>query len=459
MPDVRILVGDVRARLAGLPDESVHCVVTSPPYWGLRDYGTPPVIWGGASDCKHRWGAVVVRPGGAQTQGDSSQRGGRQNVEEQEKKPECGAFCKCGAWKGQLGLEPTIDLYVEHITEVFREVRRVLRKDGTLWLNMGDCYAAQPGQRKTTDKAGPKQATDTGSLGTPSRACPGLKPKDLVMQPARVALALQADGWWVRQEVIWAKGISFCPSYSGSCMPESCRDRPTTSHEKVFLMTKAAKYFYDLEATREKSTNLASGNTVAVPASERGRPGSDLARSIPYEPTGSRNLRSVWAINPQAFPKAHFATFAERLVEPCIMAGTSEKGCCPGCGAPWVRIVEKERTFESGSGKAGNLPAGKHGPGLQGGGETGDVRRGPTVHSKTTGWQPSCTCGLGPPVPATVLDPFMGSGTVGLVAMRLGRSAVGIELNPAYADMARERIEGKCGLLGTVVTTHPRDST
>ena len=197
-----------------------------------------------------------------------------------------------------------------------------------------------------------------------------------------------------------------------------------------------------------------------------------------------RNLRSVWAINPQAFPEAHFATFPERLVEPCIMAGTSEKGCCPECGAPWVRVVEKERTFESGSGKAGNMPEGKHGPGLQGGGATKDVRRGPTLHTKTTGWQPSCDCAFNAlpksvrksmerttgfligeklagefdkrfaPVPCTILDPFVGSGTVVLVAMRLGRSAIGIELNPKYAQMAEDRIRGACGLLGTVELTH-----
>jgi hypothetical protein len=231
-------------------------------------------------------------------------------------------------------------------------------------------------------------------------------------------------------------------------MPESCRDRPTSSHEYLFLMTKAARYFYDLEATREGC----SGKTNSRQ--------NESWEAATWGKVSSRNLRSVWAINPQAFPDAHFATFPERLVKPCIMAGTSEKGCCPECGAPWVREVEKERSFESGSGKAGNMPTGKHGTGLQGGGATKDVRRGPTVHSKTTGWLPGCECSkpgtqlpVGPPVPCTVLDPFMGSGTVGLVALRLGRSAVGIELNPEYATMAQDRIEGACGLLGTVELT------
>ena len=381
MPDVRILVGDVRARLAGLPDESVHCVVTSPPYWGLRDYGVD----------------------------------------------------------GQLGLEPTIDEYVANITEVFREVRRVLRKDGTLWLNMGDCFTS--GNRSTwrsgvSDNKGHQVQDDMPRPKTP----PGLKPKDLVMQPARVALALQADGWWVRQEVVWAKGISFCSTYSGSCMPESCRDRPTSSHEKVFLMTKAPRYFYDLEAVRENWTQESIERRNRARLTPYAPPGQTENTGIenPYTGTG-RNLRSVWAINPQAFPEAHFATFPERLVEPCIMAGTSEKGCCPECGAPWVRVVERT-SMEVREGKKGRVTRRQC---------SGTVVKPPT--SKTTGWQPSCTCGLGPPVPATVLDPFMGSGTVGLVAMRLGRSAIGIELNPAYADMARERIEGKCGLLGTVI--------
>ena len=195
---VRILVGDVRAMLATLPDESVHCVVTSPPYWGLRDYGV----------------------------------------------------------EGQIGLEATPGEFIDTMTEVFREVRRVLRADGTCWVNMGDSYNAHPGQRKTTDKVGDKQETNVGSNTVGSRHVAELKPKDLVGMPWRLAFALQADGWWLRQDIIWSKP---------NPMPESVRDRCTKAHEYIFLLTKSERYWYDAEAISEE----ASENTHArrpVPA-------------------------------------------------------------------------------------------------------------------------------------------------------------------------------------------------
>ena len=167
-------------------------------------------------------------------------------------------------------------------------------------------------------------------------------------------------------------------------------------------------------------------------------PHSGLANAYP-SPSG-RNKRSVWTVSTKPYSGAHFATFPPDLIEPCILAGTSEKGACPACGTGWVRVVEKERTFESGSGKAGNLPSGKNGRNLQGGGETLDIRRGPVVHATTTGWRPDCECEAGEPVPQVVLDPFSGSGVTGMVSAKHRRQYFGLDLSADYIEMSKERV-------------------
>lgn len=316
-----ILTGDALEVLRTLEAESVQCCVTSPPYWGLRDYGVA----------------------------------------------------------GQLGLERTPEEYVARMVEVFREVRRVLRQDGVLWLNLGDSYAhsgcgardaerwpkqarndhmpqhAKRGRRlATVGEIDGKHHTRGGEAVPQERIrVAGLKPKDLVGIPWRVAFALQADGWWLRSDVIWSKP---------NPMPESVRDRPTRAHEYLFLLTKGESYFYDAGA-------------VAEPASPALNDRWDAARDAgAIAPT--RNKRSVWTIGSQPFPDAHFAVMPEALAEPCVLAGS--------------------------------------------------------------GWG------------ATVLDPFAGSGTVGVVALKHGRSFLGIDLNLAYAAMARERIAGDAPLLNRV---------
>lgn len=411
---VRILLGHVLDRLAELPADSVNCVVTSPPYWGLRDYGIPPQIWGANRDCQHQWGdEIVVKQG---------------------------QFCRrCGAWAGAFGLEPTYQLYVDHAVEVFREVRRVLRPDGTLWLNLGDSYATGAGgvhKAEQSGKAGPRIKT-TGPMSQPNRTPqPGLKPKDLCGIPWRVAFALQADGWWLRQDIIWSKP---------NPMPESVRDRPTCAHEYLFLFARSERYCYDADAIRERAETDAlrrpygsegswqldgrpveqrpngkapkikvpggwdigegahgtihrSGRTEAAyttigakgdaktfrggGAYTRGRSFDNSAEverdSHGNQPnvTFSRNKRSVWNVASEPFPEAHFATFPPRLIVPCILAGSPRGG--------------------------------------------------------------------------TVLDPFGGAGTTGLVADRLGRDAILIELNPDYAAMARRRIERDGGMFADV---------
>ncbi len=344
------------ARRLPLRDACVQCVVTSPPYFGLRDYGAPK----------------------------------------------------------QIGLESSPDMYVAALVDVFRDVRRVLVADGTLWLNLGDSYNAHPGQRRTTDKVGPKQETNAGSNTTGSRNVVGLAAKQLLMIPARVALALQADGWYLRSDIIWAKP---------NPMPESVTDRPTKSHEYLFLLTKSERYYYNAAAIAEpvsiamldqmaqgydglglkdyesagvqnpssvKARIIANARRKNEQSDDRRKAGfndrwdsaeerrrelqqngkySELDRSAmrfggaPGAPT--RNRRTVWTIPTMPYAGAHFATMPEALVEPCILAG----------------------------------------------------------------------CPLG----GLVFDPFVGSGTVGAVAERLGRRWVGTDLNPAYHELAKER--------------------
>jgi len=452
-----------------------------------------------------------------------------------------GAFCgKCSAWRGSLGLEPTPELYVEHIVEVFREVRRVLRKDGSLWLNMGDCYTGSANSGSSTPRGGGGKPHRI--QGLPTKSGGSLKPKDLLGMPWRVAFALQADGWWLRSDVIWSKP---------NPMPESTRDRPTRAHEYLFLFTKsgssvfwthrdhagvrsqpkpdyrwidqAAAYLYAHRArlwgTRITETFKALGFNANLSAAERliehkteppdwrtepfpkvpeGWPQTALERRWkrinlwrghdyyydadairePHKPEslaryeyglrasyakkdsyggtkdnafcatdrpgdyineGSRNKRSVWTIATQSFPGAHFATFPEKLIEPCIKAGTSEYGCCPKCKAPYERKVERERFGKATSGtKFDNTMQG--GPlsrsrqayraaGLEG-----------PPPSKTIGWNPTCACGKSALDTCIILDPFCGSGTAGVVALKLGRSFIGTELNPDYCKMARRRI-------------------
>ena len=365
----RVIQGDVLTVLAALPADSVHCVVTSPPYWGLRDYGV----------------------------------------------------------EGQIGLEPTPEAYVAKMVAVFREVRRVLRPDGTLWLNIGDSYA---GSGKGDNPNG-KQGTNEGTrFDSPTSGVvpTGLKPKDLVGIPWRLAFALQADGWWLRSDIIWHKP---------NPMPESVTDRPTKSHEYVFLLTKAARYYYDAEAVKEAaeygySTEIGAKiwNRSGVPGEMGHTPG---ARTIPGN-GGTRNLRDVWTIPSQPYPEAHFATYPEALVEKPILAGTSEKGCCAECGNPWIREVkasggtigrswhDHESDLEVGQ-RAENAAKGGHG-----------------YKVETLGWRATCTHDAAV-VPCTVLDCFLGAGTTLVVARRLGRSGIGIELSPEYVKLAEKRLE------------------
>jgi DNA modification methylase len=417
----QILVGDCRQVLTTLADQSVQCCVTSPPYWGLRDYGTG--TWeGGDPECEHR--SPTMREGRNENRAKLAGSAATNSYQLllAQLRP-CG---KCGAVKRdlQIGLESTPEAYIEQIVDVFREVRRVLRKDGTVWLNLGDSYTdsgrGKDPEQGTTLKGGRRNQAESRKVNVRETTNSGLRPKNLVGIPWRVALALQADGWYLRSDVIWAKK---------NTMPESVTDRPTRSHEYVFLLAQSERYYYDHKAVR---TPLKPGSLLRLGQDLDGQQGSLRANAAvrsdrPFKPaifggkhksaesskqtrlqSGNRweqspeqgaNLRNVWHIDEdeisqflawkqemiergelpdvwnvstKPFKDAHFATFPDTLIEPCIKAGT----------------------------------------------RPGD----------------------------TVLDPFGGAGTTALVCDRLDRNAILIELNPDFAAMSDSRLKADAPL-------------
>lgn len=411
-------------------------MVTSPPYWGLRDYGLPAMVWGGDPECEHVWNTVEHDPNPHGDDGNSAGLDGGTATQAQTRIGKISsAFCRrCNAWRGCLGLEPTPAMYVEHLVEVFREVWRVLRDDGTVWLNLGDSYSSgNSGVRDCAlvSRTGFKHRSRTlARPGTPD----GLKAKDLVGIPWQVAFALRADGWWLRRDVIWHKP---------NVMPESVQDRPTTAHEYLFLLTKAERYYYDAEAIKEPQTgNAHSRGTGGV--TPKGMAGGACAERMSrlHQVTsrytvlpGGRNKRSVWTVPTRGYSGAHFAAFPPDLVEPCVLAGTSAAGCCVVCGAPWERVVERE--VKSPPDRVHNNPF-KHDTMTTHG--EGDTTLRSVVESHTLGWRPTCSHGT-KPIRCIVLDPFCGTATVGEVCIKHGRDFVGLDLSGRYLkEMAARRL-------------------
>jgi DNA modification methylase len=441
---VKIITGDCRDVLKTLPDESVHCCVTSPPYWGLRDYGT--ATWeGGDAECDHKPEPKMRKFTNGRGEGIGDDYAGTNLTSWTTRDATPKGICpKCGARRidSQIGLEPDFNAYIATMVEVFREVRRVLRADGTLWLNLGDSYAGswsgnsmRPNGGSQRDGVPGFQPLDDRVPSRNGSTC-GLKPKDLCGIPWRVAFALQADGWWLRQDIIWSKP---------NPMPESVTDRCTKAHEYLFLLSKSARYFYDAEAIKEENAdqNKEPAEKIrrehAKLAAERRDGGTSIngagVNSAKFNGLG-RNKRSVWEVATAPFSEAHFATFPPALIEPCIKAGTSEKGCCAKCGAPWMRQVERVAAQVQ-------SPCSDYGNGA--GRNDGNRSMLVGAHAKFLGWLPSCSCNAAA-VPCTVLDPFGGAGTTGLVADRLQRSAILIELNAGYREMAKQRITGDAPL-------------
>lgn len=352
-----------------LPDKCIHTVITSPPYWNLRDYGVEPTVW----------------PDG---------------------------------WEGCLGLEPNPSLYIRHIVIIFQEVWRVLRNDGTAWLNLGDVFAANRSYQVPDNKW--KNVGNSRGMDVPA----GLKPKDLIGIPWAVALALRNMGWYLRRDIIWHKSNS---------MPENVTDRPASAHEYVFLLSKSPRYYFDMEAIKEPAV---TGKWPGVGPShaqvrQRGEGYDDMVvHSV-------RNKRSVWTLPTIPYKGAHFATFPINLITPMILSGTSKEGCCATCGAPLERIVENVVELEGGRKVVGIGPKTVRG---------GDKKT--TLHHchyiETVGWKPTCECYSGEAAPCRVLDPFCGSGTVGAACKQLGREFIGLDLSFTYLqELALARAEGK----------------
>jgi DNA modification methylase len=443
-----IYQGDCLDIMPTLETESVQCVVTSPPYYGLRDYGTAK--WeGGDEDHKHDRVAARNGRGGSGAPGKQTADAYPSDFP--------AAVCSCGATRidSQIGLEASPDLYVAKLVAVFREVRRVLRDDGTVWLNLGSSYAGgggSSGHTEETTNCG-RKTVDYGAIATGGKVPSGFKPKDLIPIPWMVAMALQADGWWLRQDIIWHKP---------NPKPESVSDRCTKSHEYIFLLTKSAKYFYDADAIKEQATYGIpnSPGSISSPygqgftrraakvsgtySQDSGRNDGNRHPSGDYTAeNGKRNRRSIWTITTKPLKLAHFAVFPPEIPEICIKAGTSLKGCCPECLSPWERVTDISYLQHRKAGKW--CYRGQDERGLNRS-ESQYKYGSATKIATTTGWRPTCTHNLDP-IPCTVLDPFMGSGTTGVMAQKLGREFIGIELNPEYEEMANRRIDSVQHLL------------
>lgn len=617
MPDyqdlnLHLLQGNCLDRLKDLPENSVDVCCTSPPYWALRNYGTVPQIWPGKKPMcsEHKWSKAPPRR--FRSEGDvvneKSIQAGSQGT--QHNLPETDFCAGCGAWQGELGLEPTPELYIDHLVQIFREVRRVLKPTGTLWLNLSDSYAAGVVGREpsygTSDKGragwtdrdcpsfrlcdacgdalglrsphsdsllassqqpspiltnpertgsssvhratshssdpdsqqisatlhqGPKNepsvllppdekaSTINGSsrqrpegshqsdssssnpsspdssgsgvsssehtldgqaqthermgdtvspfeermLRTPnidgncSRCEPysttayRAKPKDLVGIPWMAALALRNDGWYLRADIILAKR---------NCMPESIRDRPTRSHEYLFLLSKERIYYYDEYAIREPLSDSMikqiekGAREVKLDNQwkhdEESRFGKTSGNRA-FQDQGSlerishgRNKRDVWWVTTSSYKEAHFAVYSESWVEPMVKAGSSEKGCCAKCGAPWERIFERKFYGRWDDGEGNNDDQTK--PKYADPEVTKDYKEN-YVPPKALGWKASCECGTPDLQPSVVLDPFLGSGTTALVALKHGRKAVGIDLQDEYFPMIHRRLAEFKGLV------------
>ena len=375
MNKTTLMIGDCRKRLKEIPDESVHCIVTSPPYWGLRTYG-------GESD--------------------------------------------------MIGMEGTWQDHLDNLMLVFDECWRVLRHDGTFWLNYGDAYWGGKGASSSTIEGFERRKSKTitkahhhvnqfGKTRPLDRRDQGWKPKDLIMMPNRIALAMSDRGWFVRSEIVWSKPNG---------MPESVTDRPSCTHEKVFLFAKSARYYYDNIAVMYDRSDSSMARDVGARLVRPGKikdgfdngtipeTAANLSRAerqvLPDDVRPKANLRNVWSVSTGRKSEGeHFAVFPPELVRPCLQAGVSAKGVCAKCGTPWRRVNRRAVDCDS--------------------------------------WMPGCDCPDSPaPVPPVVLDPFGGSGTVSVVAGEVGADSILVELNPEYAEMSRRRILNACPMFNKV---------
>jgi len=368
-PNHEIYCGHSLTVLQGFPAESVDMVMTSPPYWSLRTYKTEPIIWGD-NHCKHEWGRELIK---AQAHGAGKTNPGKETWSKDRDawSNKQGQFCSiCGAWKGELGLEPTIELYISHLIQIFNEAKRVLKKTGSCWVNLGDSYSGGKGQSDCGDSEYQENRTDANlqkpyhqmgghGLTRPADGKIGVIAKSLCAIPERFVLAMMEQGWIYRQDIIW---------YKNNPMPESVKDRFTDTWEHLYFFVKSRRYYfeqqfeksqwYDIDNRADGTKHLSAGKC------ESGEYGIN---GVAYRYDGNRNKRNLWTINTQPCASAHFAVYPEKLCETPILA------CCP--------------------------------------------------------------------IDGTVLDPFNGRGTTQIVAKKLGRKSIGIDLNPDYCKLAEKELQ------------------
>lgn len=440
--------GRIQANSLHIPlaSESVHMVATSPPYFSLRRYEIPPTVYGGNPRCDHQFGSMKARSqvrhkeyvaGKTRTDDRTWGNDPTRRFNGQHEKHSAGSHCiHCGAYFGWLGLEETINEYVEHMVLVFDEVWRVLRKDGIVFLNIGDSYSNSGGrgaQGLTSQRVGRNNVLEQMKIKT-QKPPEGLKPKDACGIPWRLVLALQDRGWFWRSTIVWQKP---------NCMPSSQRDRPTSSWEPIFLLAKSRRYFYDYVNVMEPVTGNANPR------------GSALVANVVF----ARYQRDVWTIPSEPMSEEHYAVYPEGLVEPMILAGTSDHGCCAQCGRQYERIVEKQSHGDASTDQQLKSDGVKR---MQGGAKYKKLRENDAQHRlavsvsaargngsphdqpflppKTIGWKKPCKCETDERRPSIVLDPFAGSNTTGRVAEALNRHWISLDMG--YQDMQKRRLYG-----------------
>lgn len=362
----RLGTGDARAFLRALPSKSVHSVVTSPPYYQLRDYSTDPQFWGGQTDCNH------------------------------ELDIDTGICILCSAWRGELGLEPDPDLFVAHLVDIFRDVHKILRDDGVAFINIGDTHVHS---NRTVKLKGPDVPREGNMLGI----------------PWRLGLALQKDGWILKQDVIWSKSGGNCPRChyrmeKGSAMPQPVRRKFVSSHEYVLFLSKKPRHYFDYVGIQQNGANR---------------------RDVLF--LTSKQFRS-------ADGKQHYAVMSEDLAEVCVKAATPPRAC-KACGAPWERLVKGRKESKAARLKRIKKPSKKIAPRYDGGVLQQGIHIG-SFPKETIGWQPTCSCG-DDHIAGIVLDPFSGTGTTGAVALRHGRRFFGIDVDPDIRSVAETRLEAE----------------
>ena len=428
----KIICGHILDVLNNLPDEHVDMLMTSVPYWGLRDYGEDTAtIWGGVDkNCEHEWQQhYQPRKGGKNLPENPPNVRANIVIQSSSLRNEDinTQFCsKCGAWHGQLGLEPTPELYIEHLRMVFAEVKRLLKKIGTCWVNIGDTYASGKSRYNSSPHTlSGKGRDEPMSWNKPDLYKQGYQDKCMCMIPERFAFMMIDLGYILRNKIIWHKP---------NPMPSSVKDRFNTTYEMLYFFSKSRKYWFDLDVVREnhkpESLNRVKGNWNGHREPMSSYQGMDIKRMC--NPSG-KNPGDFWSIKTQPFPEAHFAVFPEKLCEKPILAGCPAE-VCKHCGKARERILGNGEKITSGG--FGSKTADHIGLSASSG-----IRSKTWNVYETIGWT-NCQCECENKYePGVIIDPFGGSGTVGVVAEKLGRSSILIDIKKDYCEMAFKRLK------------------